>query len=668
MKLFVAPNGDDLNQGTITEPLKTFHGAQEFIRNLKSEADLPDGGLTVYFRSGEYETEGLKFTSRDSGSAEAPIEYAAYPGEVVTMLGGRRLKGWKNSHLGETDIHHFKLRSMDVFDYEGVELFCNGKAMTVARYPNAGWSYIWNVNPQTWFHEFFYMGERPAEWVDSPKARIRGYFFYDWKFMSLSISEVVPWNEEDQMSQLGAGGVMRINTDEFGYNYGFKAGMRYYVDNILSELDIPGEYYIDDAGTIYFWPIGDIEELEIYASIHTTFARFVGVHYVTFSNMDIRYYQGDVLKVNRCSHLWFKNLTISNSGGTGLIMQNSTFSGLVDSEIYGLGQGGISLSGGDRRVLHPSNLSASRNKIYNISRVTRTFTPAFLLQGVGIEVADNFVTDVPHVALELHGNDHMVVRNNFTRISFECGDCGAIMSSRSFTYYGNEISHNHFRDVASTAEYTALENVRAIFLDDHVSGFTITNNTFWNCSDAILIGGGRQNKVYNNTFEYCNTCVYLSKRPDQTECGEGGTWSKEFKLFDVKQPPWSKRYPDLAKIASLHKSDIMCSPVLNTVIGNRCPNSNHKFHNLKTSDILGWGTEFSDNDRSCDTHRKRKFAAFLMVMVLVLYVILRTCLFCCFGCCGFICRLPPFYGLRRRTRKLLGRDICGSKERDMKEV
>ena len=46
------------------------------------------------------------------------------------------------------------------------------------------------------------------------------------------------------------------------------AGMRYYVDNILSELDVPGEYYIDDAGSIYFWPPDDINLGEGYASIH----------------------------------------------------------------------------------------------------------------------------------------------------------------------------------------------------------------------------------------------------------------------------------------------------------------------------------------------------------------------------------------------------------------
>ena len=49
------------------------------------------------------------------------------------------------------------------------------------------------------------------------------------------------------------------------------------------------------------------------------------------------------------------------------------------------------------------------------------------------------------------------------------------------------ISHNTFVNVWSP--FTQNENVRAIFLDDHASGFTILGNTFTNCSDAILIGG-----------------------------------------------------------------------------------------------------------------------------------------------------------------------------------
>ena len=45
------------------------------------------------------------------------------------------------------------------------------------------------------------------------------------------------------------------------------------------------------------------------------------------------------------------------------------------------GYGALILQGGDRKTLRPSGLAAIRNKIYNISRVTRTFTPAFHLQG-----------------------------------------------------------------------------------------------------------------------------------------------------------------------------------------------------------------------------------------------------------------------------------------------
>src|SRR6266851_8827872 len=92
-ELFVAVSGDDRNPGTKQEPFATIARAKEAVRELKKRSHK---AIIVWVRRGTYYvSDPLVFEPRDSGT-EAPITYAAYPGELVTLSGGRKLTGqWK---------------------------------------------------------------------------------------------------------------------------------------------------------------------------------------------------------------------------------------------------------------------------------------------------------------------------------------------------------------------------------------------------------------------------------------------------------------------------------------------------------------------------------------------------------------------------------------------
>src|SRR6476660_1219139 len=84
--IFVSPNGDDVNPGTASKPLRSFHAAQLAARELKKQRS---GELSVYFRAGTYYLpETVVFTPEDSGAAESPVVYKSYPGEHVVLSGG----------------------------------------------------------------------------------------------------------------------------------------------------------------------------------------------------------------------------------------------------------------------------------------------------------------------------------------------------------------------------------------------------------------------------------------------------------------------------------------------------------------------------------------------------------------------------------------------------
>ena len=108
LRIFVATDGDNGNPGTIESPLATLHAARDHIRALKAETGLPEGGVTVYLRGGEYTLNALDFDKmlgrvgtpshgsattfklerEDSGTEQSPILYRAYGDEAVTLVRG----------------------------------------------------------------------------------------------------------------------------------------------------------------------------------------------------------------------------------------------------------------------------------------------------------------------------------------------------------------------------------------------------------------------------------------------------------------------------------------------------------------------------------------------------------------------------------------------------
>ncbi len=105
MIIYVAPDGNDAAAGTEDAPLATLKGARDKVREIKAESGLPQNGITVYFRGGEYFwTEEVEFTEEDSGTKDSPIRYSAYPGEEPCFTGGTRIPGSEFSKVTDPMI------------------------------------------------------------------------------------------------------------------------------------------------------------------------------------------------------------------------------------------------------------------------------------------------------------------------------------------------------------------------------------------------------------------------------------------------------------------------------------------------------------------------------------------------------------------------------------
>lgn len=102
--LYVAPDGDDQWTGRFADPLPngldgplaTPAGARDRLRVLRKAPEGLTTPVAVFLRTGTYALEApLVFEPEDSGTAEAPITYAAFPGESPVISGGRPILNWQ---------------------------------------------------------------------------------------------------------------------------------------------------------------------------------------------------------------------------------------------------------------------------------------------------------------------------------------------------------------------------------------------------------------------------------------------------------------------------------------------------------------------------------------------------------------------------------------------
>ena len=133
---YVAPGGNDGASGrSAQEAFATPQRAQAAVRQWK-EREGEAGAATVLFGASTYVlTEPLRFGPEDSGSAAAPVTYAAAPGANAVLSGGQRIEGWQKDEQGRWFVD---LAEVKAGRWHFRQLFVNGEKRARARTPNEG--------------------------------------------------------------------------------------------------------------------------------------------------------------------------------------------------------------------------------------------------------------------------------------------------------------------------------------------------------------------------------------------------------------------------------------------------------------------------------------------------------------------------------------------------
>ena len=592
LKLYVSNTGNDNWSGRIHEPSQdskdgpfaTIEAARNEIRRLKEENKLPDGIINIELQGGSYELQSVfKLESTDGGlDTDSRIIYSGQAENEVKLTGGRAVKNW--SRVSDADILTMfypevrdkifmaDLKALGIKDFGspdegGAELFFNDKPMKISRYPNTGFvkiSAILNEEPVDvrgtkgdLKGKFIYGDPHISQWKNEKDAWLYGYWFWDWSAQAQKIATI---NTERKLIEL---------VPPY-HNYGYRTGQWFYGFNLLSEIDVPGEYYIDRTeGVIYFYPPDPPEEGEAYISLGKNIIQMDNVSFLTIRGMIIEGCRETAVKIVNCNSCLIADCTIRNAGDLGIEISDGNSNGAEGCTLYEVGGGGIKITGGDRKSLTPANNYADNNHIHHIARLKRVYNPGISVTGVGNTVSHNLIEHLPHMAVYFGGNDIIIEYNEINDVCYESNDAGAVYAGRDWTMRGNVIRYNYLRNISGFEGKGCV----GIYLDDAFSSAEITGNVFKNVTRAMMIGGGRDNKVLNNVFVNCVPSIHVDARGlGWMKDSHIPDWIKEAEdkgtIFGIayNKPPFSDRYPALVNILN----DEPRAPKGNVISNNIC--------------------------------------------------------------------------------------------------
>lgn len=556
---YVAENGNDAAPGTQNAPFATLERARDAIRQLKASTGLPRGGVDVIVAGGTYFLrEPFVLEDVDSGEPTAPICYRAQTGEVVRLIGGKaithfepvrdpwaleRLPSEVRNHVVQADLRTLGLTDFGEVKKGGIELFFNGRPMTLARWPQEGFVRIAGLlhlqpvdvrgTKGDAVGKFFYDEERIHRWVGEKDPWVHGYWFWDWSDQRHAVESIDPERK-----------LLSVKPPYHGY--GYRVGQWFYGFNLLCELDTPGEWYLDrETGILYFYPPSPIEEGEAFISVLPTLVTMNNVSHVFLEHLILEGSRETAVTLRGGAENAVIGCTIRNVGGWGVVVENGINHRVAGCDIYEVGEGGISLTGGDRPTLTPAKHVAENNDIFHYGRWNRMYQPGISLSGVGNVAVHNRIHDAPHIGIFFSGNDHRIEYNEIFRVCEESNDAGAVYAGRDWTMRGTIIRSNYFHDIQGFQNRGCV----GVYLDDMFCGTLVFGNLFYRVRSAAFIGGGRDCRIENNIFVECVPSVHVDGRAmGWASYHVGTTMTERLNAMPYKNALWSSRYPELVSI------------------------------------------------------------------------------------------------------------------------
>ena len=556
LELYVSPQGNDQWSGRFSEPrgqdgpLASIPAAQRKVRQAKAAGALPQGA-TVFVREGVYElAQPVSFGPDDSGTPKHPVVYREYPGEHPSLVGAQAITGFEPY---QGDILQCDLKGTTLEGVAFRQLFFRGERMTMARTPNVDpedphfgtWAHVLETDGPGIKDHFTCTDDVIGDWTKVDRAQVCIHPAYGWAW------NVAPVKSVDRE-------LARIDLGR-NVSYELRVGDRYFVQNLLEELDAPGEWYLDtDTSVLYFQPPAAIGEGDVLAPVTGRIIEMKGASNVLVRGFTLEACDGTAVALTDCESCIVGKCVIRNCGSWGVTVNGGHNSGATGNDIHATGAGGISLRGGDRKTLERAGNFADNNYIHHIAQFQRTYNTAVNVNGCGNRVSHNLIHDCYHQGVLMGGNENVVEYNVIHHTNLGSEDTGGIyMSSRDYTVRGNVIRHNIFHHIGGFGKansWVPVANGRVkfeyphftwgIYLDAPETGVHVYGNVLYN----VPVCGMFNHSGKDNTWE--NNIIVDAPGFRAGVWGRGDLFETSWKpLRQARQEKWPllAAYPELLR-------------------------------------------------------------------------------------------------------------------------
>jgi hypothetical protein len=528
VEFYVATDGSDGNPGTKEKPFATLEKARDAARTLNPELRTLNPVL-VWVKPGVYErVQTFELDARDSFTT-----YRAESDGVVRLFGAKRLPAssfnplaadaaaWKRlpveargksilccdlKALGITDYGTLKPRGYsEPLAAMPMELFMDGRRMSLAQWPNAGMYAFPRVTKNSSIRRngqndgksgvIRCNEDRISSWVSAEDAWLAGRWSTIGADQTVKLIKVDPAKKE-----------LTVGESYFGYSAAKGSGFT--AVNLIEELDAPGEYYIDrTAGVLLFLPalpLKNDSELVV-TTLEGPMVAIEGATQVVIRGIDLECSRGigiymaggkdntiagcrvrNVGTIGICVGEGEKGREIGRLGYAGAFSARDfleptwdrncgTGHRIVGCDIADTGAYGIVLGGGERKTLTPGKSMIENCVIRRAARTYRFLCGGVYLDGVGNRVANCRFEDMPDYAIGYAGNNQVIELNDIAGVGREVVEGGAIYCGWNPTACGSQIRHNFIHDLG---EHAAAVFFDFLTVEQHVIGNVLARTEY----------------------------------------------------------------------------------------------------------------------------------------------------------------------------------------------